>query len=159
MIVLSATGHRPNKLGGYSRAARDRLDEFALAQLQRYAPVEVVSGFALGWDQSIARAAIALGIPLTAALPFYSQACTWPTESKTEWARLLSLASRCVIVSPGGFDNRKMQKRNEWMADNSTMLLALWNGTPGGTANCMHYANNRQHLNVINVWREWAACN
>lgn len=33
-----------------------------------------------------------------------------------------------------------MQKRNEWMVDRIDELLAIYNGTPGGTKNCIDYA-------------------
>lgn len=35
----------------------------------------------------------------------------------------------------------KMQKRNQYMVDHCDVLIALYNGDPkGGTANCVHYA-------------------
>jgi len=33
-----------------------------------------------------------------------------------------------------------MQKRNDWMVDNSDAVIAIWNGAPGGTANTVEYA-------------------
>lgn len=35
---------------------------------------------------------------------------------------------------------RKLQKRNEWLVDRVDTLLAVWTGRPGGTANCVRYA-------------------
>ena len=35
------------------------------------------------------------------------------------------------------------QKRNEWMVDHSSLVLAFYNGEPGGTANTIQYA--RKH--------------
>ena len=34
----------------------------------------------------------------------------------------------------------KMQKRNEYMVDNSDIVIAVWDGTKGGTYNCVQYA-------------------
>lgn len=34
----------------------------------------------------------------------------------------------------------KMQKRNEYMVDNSDIVIAVWDGTKGGTYNCVKYA-------------------
>jgi len=34
----------------------------------------------------------------------------------------------------------KMQKRNEYMVDNSNIVIAVWDGTKGGTYNCVKYA-------------------
>ncbi len=36
-----------------------------------------------------------------------------------------------------------MQVRNEYMVDRADLVLALWNGTPGGTGNCVRYARTR----------------
>jgi len=33
-----------------------------------------------------------------------------------------------------------MQKRNEWMVDNSDAVIAVWDGTPGATATAVDYA-------------------
>ncbi len=33
-----------------------------------------------------------------------------------------------------------MQKRNEWMVDNSDAVIAVGDGTPGATATTMDYA-------------------
>lgn len=36
-----------------------------------------------------------------------------------------------------------MQKRNEYMVDNTETLMAVWNGTSGGTENCVKYAQKK----------------
>ncbi|PAD70641.1 hypothetical protein CHH83_02225 [Bacillus sp. 7586-K] len=36
-----------------------------------------------------------------------------------------------------------MQKRNEWMVDNSDYVIAVWDGTKGGTGNCVKYAQKQ----------------
>jgi uncharacterized phage-like protein YoqJ len=33
-----------------------------------------------------------------------------------------------------------MQLRNEFMVNNSDIVIAVWDGTNGGTANCVKYA-------------------
>jgi len=33
-----------------------------------------------------------------------------------------------------------MQKRNEWMVDHSDYVIAVWDGSKGGTGNCVKYA-------------------
>ena len=35
------------------------------------------------------------------------------------------------------------QKRNEWMVDHSSRVIAFFNGEPGGTANTIDYARKR----------------
>jgi len=33
-----------------------------------------------------------------------------------------------------------MQKRNQFMVDNSRVIIAYWDGSKGGTKNCLDYA-------------------
>ena len=51
------------------------------------------------------------------------------------------------IVSPGEYAAFKMQVRNEWMVDQlnpaTDLLLAAWDGSPGGTGNCVKYATGK----------------
>ncbi len=44
-----------------------------------------------------------------------------------------------------------MDKRNKWMVDNCDLLIAVWNGTSGGTANCVNYAKSiNKQIIIIN---------
>ena len=40
----------------------------------------------------------------------------------------------------GGYAAWKMQKRNQFMVDHSNLLIAVWDGSSGGTSNCVAYA-------------------
>jgi uncharacterized phage-like protein YoqJ len=158
MSIVSVTGHRPDKLGGYSDAVYFQLLSFAEKSLLNIKPDRVISGMALGWDQAIAEAAAKLKIPFWAAIPFKGQECKWPVKSQDKYHRLLSSAERSIIVCDGSYCASKMQKRNEWMVNNSDLLVALWNGASGGTANCVAYA---KHVNkdMINLWEQYVnAC-
>ena len=48
-----------------------------------------------------------------------------------------------------------MQLRNEAMVNDCDLLLALWNGTSGGTANCIRYANSVKR-EIRNLWSDYA---
>jgi uncharacterized phage-like protein YoqJ len=37
-----------------------------------------------------------------------------------------------------------LQKRNEWMVDHCDLLIAVWDGSEGGTANCVRYARHHE---------------
>ena len=150
-MIIAGTGHRPDKLGGYGDEVKHALDRVATSWLASNRPAGVISGMALGWDQALARAAISLGIPLLAALPFKDQDCKWPARSREDFADILGKAMQVVVVSEGGYSAHKMQLRNEYMVDKCDSLLALWNGAPGGTANCVSYAN-RVGRPVTNLW-------
>lgn len=155
--TLAFTGHRPASLGGYDATVSGRLLKVATAYLTKVAPTKVISGMALGWDTEVAFAAIRLGIPVVAAIPFEGQSSIWPQASRDRYNRILDKCSERIIVSPGDYSTKKLFIRNEWMVDNSDKLVALWNGaTQGGTYSCVKYAQS-QSVPVVNLWPEWLA--
>lgn len=149
-MILSVTGHRPDKLGGYawstlSRAVARRL----AAELDRLRPERAITGMALGVDQWFAWLCVQRGIPFIAAVPFEGQDERWPKpEARDRYQHLLSLAAEVQIVTRLTPEDRKskprvskaMHARNEWMIDSSDHLLAVWDGSYGGTGNCVQYA-------------------
>lgn len=143
-MIVSFTGHRPDKLGGYKlpnptyiKVCRDI--DWLLKELN---PEKIITGMALGVDQWAANIAHKLGIPFVAAIPFEGQESAWPESSQKTYRLLRKLAAEEVIVSPGEYAASKMQVRNIWMVDNSDSLIAVWNGTKGGTGNCVEYAKS-----------------
>lgn len=158
MTVIAATGHRPPKLGGYGPQVGLALGGLATEYLSREQPDEVISGMALGWDQAVAAACVALDIPFTAAVPFEGQDSLWPAESRARYRRLLACAKHVEIVTPGEVmgraADRAMQVRNEWMVDRAHRMVALWDGSWGGTFNCIAYARQRD-VPIDNLWARW----
>jgi uncharacterized phage-like protein YoqJ len=159
-MILSATGHRPDKLGGYGYKEKHRLIKFAIQEIRKLNPDKIISGMALGWDMAVAEAAYLLNIPYIAAIPFIGQEKLWPPKSKDEYNFLVTNSCEFVIVCKGGYHPGKMQARNIWMVDNSDKVLALFDGSNdgsnGGTKNCIMYAGKDK---VINVWDEWERFN
>ena len=153
-MILAGTGHRPDKLGGYSKAVFERLLALAANALDELDPELVISGMAQGWDQAIAMAAKLSGRPYDAYIPFEGQEAPWPDEAKIQYRMLLDGAEDIVICSPGGYSKHKMQIRNVRMVQDCSDVLALWNGTCGGTANCIAYAKNRMRP-IHNYWPQW----
>lgn len=154
-MIIAGTGHRPDKLGGYGLDVRKRLVDVAHIYLcvSKEPATRVISGGALGWDQALAEAALDLNIPLTMALPFEGFETKWPRESQ-EFLHSLMNPADVVFVCEPGYAPWKMQERNKWMVDNCTHLLALWNGTDGGTANCVRYAE-KVGKPIINLWENY----
>jgi uncharacterized phage-like protein YoqJ len=153
-LIIAGTGHRPKTLGSYDPRTAQRLVDLAGAALEKYRPAQLISGMALGWDTALATAAHDLNIPFVAAVPFRGQELAWPEESRDRYHRLLAVATEVTVVSKGGFSAAKMQRRNEWMVDRCDLVLALWNGGPGGTGNCVAYASLRERK-VVNLWSSW----
>lgn len=127
--------------------------------------IHVISGMALGWDQMLALACVELGIPFTASVPLRGFQMRWPERSIEVYESLLEEAASVVYVDeledakykklnrfmkPGLYSPIKMQTRNVHMVDNCDALLALWDGSSGGTGNCIQYANQ-----VGKPWRNF----
>lgn len=141
--IVAVTGHRPRKIGGYdpNNPLRQRIRMELRAHLERLQPVHTITGMALGVDQDFADVCLVLKIPFVAAVPFVGQESQWPVEAQQSYRELLSLALRVEVVSEGRYRPWKMQRRNEWMVDNCTHLIGVWDGSAGGTANCLRYAH------------------
>lgn len=153
-LTAAFTGHRPPKLGGYGERTDEQLIALAHFILRETKPAKVISGMALGWDMNVAFAAIRLHIPVVAAVPFKGQDSVWPDHSKQRYTALLNRCAGVHIVSPGSYASVKMQIRNEWMVDRADYLIALWDGSPGGTGNCVEYATKRG-TPILHLWKEW----
>lgn len=159
-MILAGTGHRPDKLGGYDRRLFNDLCDFAAVVLTGIRPSGVISGMALGWDQALAVACVRLSIPFVAAVPFVGFESRWPSASQEDFKKLIMAAEALYVVcedwqvADAGVPWALME-RNKWMVDNSTDLLALWNGDRhGGTFNCIQYAKEGRR-NIVNVWSAW----
>ncbi len=147
-MIVAVTGHRPDKLGvgnwsGYD--ARNPLRLWIRAQMKAYLqatqPEYTISGMAIGVDQDFVDVCIKLAIPFVAAVPFVGQERQWPALARDEYALMLHLAKKVVVVCEGGYERWKMQARNEWAVDHSDKLLAVFDGSQGGTANTVNYAD------------------
>ncbi len=163
-MIIVATGHRPNKIlvngePAYDGTAFELLRSFARSVLSGQTQVRptIVGGMALGWDQAIAMAAIDLDYPLHAYVPFVGQEARWPKESQHRYRRILENAARVHIVSHGTYAAWKLHKRNQEMVMVADRIVALWDGSDGGTKNCIDYAKKMQKGDIIhNYWEGWA---
>lgn len=153
---IAVTGHRPNKLGNeydligpYSNHIFKKLQE--VIDVYKHTQPYLLTGMALGVDMIWAKLAIMNNLPFIAYIPFKGQELKWPEKSQKLYYQLLSNAEEIIICSPGSYtlENtyvvaQKMQIRNQRMVDDSHLLVAVWDGTPGGTANCVNYATARK---------------
>jgi uncharacterized phage-like protein YoqJ len=152
---IAGTGHRPNKLGGYTEQAFNRLVQILKKWLADHPEVdEVVTGMALGFDQALAQAALELGISYIAAVPFQGQESVWKDSDKERYFGLLKKAKKIVYVGTPGYSNAKMHARNHWMVDNCDEILTMHDGSKGGTFACLAYARlrNKKIHNIYNIF-------
>lgn len=141
-LYIAVTGHRPDKLGGYNtpNPMYDLVVKGLYDTFSYYKPAYVITGMAIGTDQWAAELCVNMGIPFIAALPFDGQEKKWPPKAQAKFHLLLTKAAQKFIICPGEYEPWKMQKRNEWMVNTAHMVVAVWNGSSGGTANCVGYA-------------------
>ena len=153
-MIVAGTGHRPNKLGGCNNESYLKLVAIAEEWIRKNKPTKVISGMAQGWDQALAQAAVNCGVPFIAAVPFKGQESRWTAKGQKYYTVLLSKAESIEYVCDEGYAPYKMQVRNEWMVDNCDLVLAMWDGTKGGTHNCIKYAYS-QDKEWTNLYGKW----
>lgn len=136
-------------------------------------PIRIISGGALGIDQLEMASGLALQNVFNdnseyhfiteMAIPFLKQADAWKNREDT--SRYVYQKLHCDITTfvdmipkyavkdtiTGEYHQAKLQKRNEYMVDHSDLILAYWDGSTGGTANCVHYLQ-RQNKPVLNMY-------
>ena len=154
------TGHRPTKLPwGYReddpRCAllkRRILDALESAYEEGYR--HFLCGMAQGCDLYFCEAVLDLryrypDVTLEAAIPCPTQAESWPQD---QWRRYMRLLSECdfeTMVS-AEYTPGCMQRRNRYMVDHASLLIAAFDGSPGGTRRTVEYALTRG-VNVIDL--------
>lgn len=135
-LVAAISGHRPEKIDD-PQWVKDALAEaFALFDVSR-----VIQGMASGVDLWSARVAYDARIPYVCARPWGGHKPR-KDEVKT-YESALRNAVEVVNVDPSE-DYPGVwiyQVRNKWMVDNSDFLISVWDGSTGGTHNCVHYAH------------------
>lgn len=146
-MILTVTGHRPEKLGGYvlpnpvSNAVMLKLHD----SLKALNPEAVLLGMALGVDQWAARICYDLKIPFDAVIAFEGYEAKWPERSQSEYRSLMRLARKKYVLSPGPYRPSLLHFRNHWMVDACNAVLAVWNGEQdSGTYACIEYAHSVQ---------------
>lgn len=146
---IAITGHRPNKLGNdYALTSplilriKEEIIKIIDHRILQFKDIKLITGMALGIDTLFAKIAIELKIPFIAAIPCIGQESKWPQKSKDIYNQLLSQAYEIVRVTTDEYTPTCMQKRNQWMVDNCNLLIAVWDGTSGGTGNCVKYTQS-----------------
>ena len=147
------TGHRPAKLPWRYREDDPRCqilkhrmeDAVALAYEQGYR--HFICGMAMGCDLYFCECVMALremqpDITIEAALPCPSQADTWPAAQKERYWRLVEACDFETMVS-AQYTSSCMQRRDRYMVDHSSLLIAAFDGSTGGTRYTVEYAMRR----------------
>lgn len=128
-VKIAITGHRPDKLGGYdwSNPTRQNLFRRLCDVLKLYPSSELIVGGALGFDTDAARSAVD---QLT-----YKTMCAMA-------AQIVYVSSRNPQDTPEAV--KMLHARNRFMVDHAEIVVAAWNGSRGGTSNCIDYAKSKR---------------
>ena len=154
------TGHRPSRLpwgedelAPGCLALKARLEE-ELERLYGQGYRHFITGMARGADLYFAEAVLALrgrrvGVTLEAAVPWEGQAERWAPRLRERYARLISECDYQTLVQ-AAYTPDCLQRRNRYMVDSAAVLVAAYNGSPGGTRQTMLYAM-RQGVQIIEL--------
>ncbi|HIT02828.1 MAG TPA: DUF1273 family protein [Candidatus Enterenecus merdae] len=148
------TGHRPGKLPwGWDEddpRCQDLKGSIAreLDGLYRRGYRHFLSGMAQGCDLYFAEAVLALrqarpDVTLEGAVPFPGQADRWPPQDRLRWRAVLDACDVETVVQQR-YDRFCMLRRDRYLVDRSGCILAVFDGSPGGTRYTLNYAMNRQ---------------
>lgn len=106
-----------------------------------------ISGMALGIDLYAAEFILHLkrrlpGLSLEAAIPCRGQTAKWTQKDRLRYEELLKRCDKVTYVGQS-YTPYCMQRRNQYMVDRSDLVIAVYNGTGGGTANTIRYARQQ----------------
>lgn len=166
MFTVCFTGHRPNKFNGWGAPA----PQYVLDWLEKYIDklidlkdkITFISGAAQGVDQWAADIVLRKKkerpekeICLTMAIPYDGFGDNWPHKARQKLKEINNKADNVIYVHQGKYIGPYLlQKRNEWMVDRSHIILAVWDGSSGGTFNCIQYAKKEKvkiiHFDFLN---------
>lgn len=110
-------------------------------------------GMALGFDMICAETVIDLkkqysDIKIIGALPCKTQDIKWSFKDRERYRNLLNRLDNIRCVFDDYIGAECMLERNRYMVNNSSLMIALFNGLQGGTKSTIYYAS-KQGLEVI----------
>lgn len=155
-------------------ALKEKVKKFLIEEKVRI----VYCGMALGFDTIVALAVLELkdegfDIKLVACIPCANQECRWNIADRNLYKSILkrtdkiyglnehgteidlSLMEDGTLIDEDGaaydvaYQPWLMQDRNKVIVNHCDHLIALWDGTKGGTANCVEYARRTGRVNII----------
>ena len=182
--TICFTGHRPNKLGGYNwnsiknqkimKVLKDYIYKNVLTNLKTTDKLRFICGGALGFDQmsfevchKIKQYSL-IPISIEIAVPFKNQSSKWfKKEDVNRQNNQVNKADKITYVDTldnyikcktpcGEYNPIKLEYRNRYMVDNSNEIIAYFDGSAGGTYNCIKYAKNKNKIitNLYNLVNE-----
>ena len=143
MLTCAFTGHRPDKLPYLRQAAHAeyrRLSAVLFAicmELYGEGYTHFLSGMALGVDMLAAEVVLKMRraypeLSLTCVLPCRDQASRWNEADRLRHQAILLQADGIVCLQEN-YSRAAMLARDRYLVQHSDFVLAVFNGSPGGT--------------------------
>lgn len=155
------TGHRPEKMPFAASG-----NSFAFHQFQRALERAIqdaihsgyrhfITGMSRGMDLWAAQFVLRFrkayqDLILEAAIPFEGQADAWDYADRQLYQMVRSRCDSVVVLSPA-YQPDVMHQRNRYMVDHASLLIAAYDGSPGGTRYTYDYAR-RKGLDIVNIF-------
>ncbi len=140
------TGHRPEKLKrSVLEITADIESEITNAINAGF--TVFITGTAKGTDIIAGEIVLRLrdaGYPiqLICAAPYQGFEKSWSPEWKQRYEVLMNKTDETHFICTK-FYRGCFQKRNRWLVDHSEKVIAVYNGSPGGTKNTLDYAQKK----------------
>ena len=146
------TGHRPQSLPWRFNESdprcldlKERLYDQIHSAIERENVRHFISGVALGVDIWAAELVLQLrdqfAITLECAIPCLSQDARWNARDRERYRTVLARANTQTVLQPA-YSPDCFDRRNRYMVDHSQLVIAIWSGAAGGTANTVAYARS-----------------
>lgn len=154
------SGHRPEKLPWHNNERdkrcvqlRQKLYDVVLA-LYFSGIFHFVCGMARGSDFYFAEAVLSLrrdyeNVTLEAVIPCEEQAKNWSETDRNRYYQLISECDTETLLQ-SAYTHDCMLRRNRYMVDHACVLVAVFDGTFGGTLHTVNYAL-RKELEIIEL--------
>lgn len=144
------TGHRPEKLRKEEPYYQGPLNH-AIREAMGRGFHTFICGMARGIDIWSAEQILRLRkeypeLRLICALPHPDFEKRWAADWQRRVHAILNAADLVRVIS-SSFSMSCYQKRNEWMVCHSSLLIAAYNGSAGGTRNTIEFAR-KQHIEI-----------
>ena len=147
-ITVSFTGHRD-----YAHSADDALEALLrklYAEGYRYFMCGMARGFDLAAGECVARLRHEmLDMRLVCVIPFRGQERSFSQADQARFRNLAEGADETIYLSEGYWAGAYHQ-RNDFLAENASVIVAYYNGTKGGTHYTLHRAVKRG-LMIFNI--------
>jgi uncharacterized phage-like protein YoqJ len=154
------TGHRPAKLPwGFnendSRCIELKTKIYDIAEAVYYSGIRhYICGMAMGCDLYFCETALRLrdeygGITVEAAIPCQDQAEKWRGSLRVRYDTLVERCDTRTVLRPH-YTPDCMRKRNEYMVSHSSVIIAVFDGSSGGTRQTIMMAK-RAGIEIIQI--------